>query len=48
MVQLVKHLPSSKVMISGSWDQAPHQAPCTVGSLLVPPSLCSLSLVLSK
>ena len=46
--QLVKHLPSAQVMIPGSWDQAPRWAPCSVGSLLVPPlSLClSLSLKL--
>ena len=35
--QLVKHLISAQVMISGSWDQVPHQTPCSVGSLL--PSL---------
>ena len=25
MAQLVKHLPSTKVMIPGSWDQVSHQ-----------------------
>uniref|UniRef100_A0A8C7AWE2 RRM domain-containing protein n=1 Tax=Neovison vison TaxID=452646 RepID=A0A8C7AWE2_NEOVI len=27
-------LPSAQVMISGSWDRAPHQALCSAGSLL--------------
>ena len=36
VAQLVKHLPSVQVMIPGSWDQAPHWAPCSVGSLLLP------------
>ena len=26
VAQLFKHLPSARVMISGSWDGAPHQA----------------------
>ena len=45
----VKHLPSAQVMIPGSWDQAPRQAPCLVGSLLLPPPplVRSLSLTLS-
>ena len=30
MVQLVKHLTLPQVMISGSWDRAPHKAPCSV------------------
>ena len=25
---VVKHLPSAHVMIRGSWDRVPHQAPC--------------------
>ena len=33
---VVKCLPSAWVMISGSWDQAPRWAPCSVGSLLFP------------
>ena len=28
VAQSVKHLPSSQVMISGSWDRVLHQAPC--------------------
>ena len=40
----VEPLPSAQVMISGSWDQAPHRALYSVGSLL--PSL-SLSACLS-
>uniref|UniRef100_A0A452QVM1 Serine/threonine-protein kinase n=1 Tax=Ursus americanus TaxID=9643 RepID=A0A452QVM1_URSAM len=34
-------------MISGSWDQAPHRVPCSVGNLspsAPPPNSCSLSL----
>ena len=30
VAQSVKHLPLAQVMISGSWDQSPHQAPCSV------------------
>ena len=33
----VKPLPSAQLMISGTWDQAPHRALCSAGSLL--PSL---------
>ena len=54
VAQSVKHLPSAQVMILGSWDQVPHQAPCSAGSLLLSlplplllPLLCSLSLSLS-
>jgi len=45
---VVKRLPSAQVMISGSWDRAPHQAPCPAESPLLPlplpaaPRLCSL------
>ena len=45
--QLVKSVPSAQVMISESWDQAPHQAPWAVGSLLFPlplPATHALSL----
>ena len=45
-VQLVKHWPSAQVMIPGSWDQTPHRAPCSLGSLLLPshsPCLCARS-----
>ena len=31
--QIIKYLPLAKVMISGSWDQAPHQALCSAGRL---------------
>ena len=41
LVQSVKHLPSAQVMIPGSWDGAPHWAPCSAGSLLLPPLLPS-------
>ena len=34
VAQVVKHLPSAQVMILGSWDRAPHHAPCSAGSLL--------------
>ena len=45
----LKPLPSAQVMISGSWDRAPHQVLCSAGSLLLPlflphPHPCSLSL----
>ena len=40
LAQSVKRQPSLQVMISESWDQAPHQAhPCSVGSLLLLPPL---------
>ena len=32
----VKHLPSTQVMIPGSWDRAPCKALCSAGSLLLP------------
>ena len=32
----VKCLPSTQVMIPGSWDGVPHQAPCSARSLLLP------------
>ena len=35
VAQPVKHLPSAQVMIPGSWDRAPHWAPCSAGSLLL-------------
>ena len=37
--QTVKRLPSAQVIISGSWDQLPHQASHSVGSLLLLPLL---------
>ena len=48
VAQLVRHLPSAWVMIPESWDQTPHQAPCSVGSLplpilLLPPHTLSLA-----
>ena len=48
VAQSVKWLPSAQV--PGSWDQVPQQAPCLVGSLLLPLPLpaslptCTLSL----
>ena len=36
VAQSVKHLPLAQVMIPGSWDQAPHWAPFSEGSLLLP------------
>ena len=32
---VVEHLPSAQVVIPGFWDGAPHQAPCSAGSLLL-------------
>ena len=39
MAQSVKWLPSAQVRISGSWDQAPHLAPCSMGACF-PHSAC--------
>ena len=36
VAQLVEHLPQTQVMILGFWDQASHQVPCSMGSLLLP------------
>ena len=46
VAQMVKHLLLAQVMILGSWDQAPCQAPHSVGSLLLlyALGLCSCSL----
>jgi len=50
VAQMVKHLPLARVMIPESWDRAPHWAPCSTGSLLLPLPLpaaspaCTLSL----
>ena len=46
VAQSVQHLPSAQVMIPGSWSQAPHRAPCSVGSLLLPLPLPPLLLFL--
>ena len=35
VAQLVKPLPSAQGVIAGSWDRVPHQAPSSVGSLLL-------------
>jgi len=44
----VKRLPLPRVIIPESWDGAPHQAPCSAGSLLLPlglppPPACDVS-----
>ena len=44
---VVKRLPSARVLISGSWNQALHRAPCLAGSLLLPLSLPLLVFPLS-
>jgi len=48
VAQSVKRLPLAQVMIPESWDQVPHWAPCSGGSLLLPlpaaPPACALSL----
>ena len=46
--QSVKHLPLAQVMISGSWDWAPREAPCPMGCLLLPLSAHALVLCLSQ
>ena len=33
---VVERLPSAQVVIPGSWDRVSHQAPCSVGSVLLP------------
>ena len=50
VAQSVKYLLLAQVMISGSWDLALSQAPCSVGTLLVSPpqTLPFFSLSLSK
>ena len=40
VAQWFKPLPSAQVMMSGSWDRAPHRALCSAGSLLPPLALC--------
>ena len=45
---VVKHLPSVQVMIPVSWDRAPHQAPCSTGSLILPLPLPLLVFPLSR
>ena len=52
VAQSVKLLPSAQVMIPGSWDQVPHQVPCSAGAcfsrcLCLPLCLlvCTLSLI---
>jgi len=50
VAQLVQHLPSAQVLIPGSGDQVPGQAPCSAESLLLPlsapPPAHALSLAL--
>ena len=50
VAQSVKHLLSGQVMIPESWDRVLHQAPCSVGSLLLSllSTLLTLSLSLSQ
>ena len=36
VAQLVGHLPLAQLMVLESWDGAPHQAPCSMGNLLLP------------
>ena len=47
VAQSVNHLTLAQVMISGSWDLALHQAPCSEGSLLLPLPLLFPLLMLS-
>ena len=50
VAQSVERLPLARVMIPGSWDQAPHWAFCSARSLLHPlplPALLILPLFLS-
>ena len=47
VAQAVKHLPLAWVMISGSWDQVLHRAPCSEGRPLLPLPLPLCLLVLS-
>jgi len=44
---VVERLPSAQVMVPGSWDRAPHRAPCSAGSLLLPLPLLLPLLMLS-
>lgn len=44
---MVKLLPSAQVIVSGSWDQTPHWAPCSAGNLRLPLPLPLLVLSLS-
>ena len=44
IAELVRHLPSTQVMIPGSWDWTPHWDPCSSGNLLLPLLVLSLSL----
>jgi len=48
VAQLVKQLPSARVMIPESWDRVPHRAPSSAGSLLLPLTLSPLMLFLSR
>ena len=45
---IVQCLPLAQIMIPGSWDGAPHQAPCSADSLLLPLLLPMLVLSLSN
>ena len=54
VAQLVEHLPLAQIVISGSWDWAPHWAPGSAESLFLPlllplpPPTCAVSLSLSN
>ena len=57
MAQWVEPLPSAQVVVSGSWDRAPHRALCSEGTLLPPVSLpaslptcdlCQINKILKK
>uniref|UniRef100_A0A452U7X2 Acyl-CoA-binding protein n=1 Tax=Ursus maritimus TaxID=29073 RepID=A0A452U7X2_URSMA len=47
VAQMVGHLPSAQVMISGSWNGALCRAPCSAESLLLPLPTPARSLSLS-
>ena len=47
MAQSVEHLPLVLVIVPGSWDGSPRQAPHSVKSLLLPLPLALLVLSLS-
>ena len=46
--QSVEHVPLAQVLILESWNQTPHRAPCSAGSLLLLLPLLLPLLVLSR